>query len=127
MDFLELTQQSVADGRWARTQTLLPTGGYPPARMGMVNTGPKVRLREASVCPLGNGLWRSSGGWSPFTGCDESVGLSGADLQRILLPGRLGTWGVSSGYPGGSGVPGLGLGGIGFARPWCLMEKEGQA
>lgn len=107
--------KSVAGGRWARTQPLLPIWDGPIAQMGMMRTGTKVRLRETSVCPLGNELLRISGGWIPLTGCDQSVGLSGADLQRILLPGRLGMWGVISGYTALGWVPGLGMGGAGLA------------
>lgn len=59
-------------------------------RLGMVRSDPEVGLREASVCPLGSGLLRNLSRWTPLTGFDENIGLSGADLQRVLLPGRLG-------------------------------------
>lgn len=48
--------KSVAGGGWARTQPLLPIWGHHPAGLAMVRTGPEVRLRDASVCPLGIGL-----------------------------------------------------------------------
>lgn len=64
-------------------------------------------------------------GWIPRTEGDESVGLSGADLQRVLLPGRLGMWGVISGVQVAGRVPGLGLGRAGLVSSWCLTEGEG--